>query len=177
MPEDDELGPAMRECTEKERAFVIALYHYGGNRTQAAAAAGYSTSDNRNALAVAGHVTYHRPRVQAAIKEWAAQTPLADLMPAALAAWKQIIEDEAHKDRAKMVIEAANRAGLHAVSEHKLTVEHRDDRREKIVALIELAKRLGQDPKALLGAATDVTDADFEVLAIEQGKDGLEDIL
>lgn len=176
MPHVDDLGPAMRECTEKERAFVVALYFYGGNHAQAAAAAGY-TQSSRNALDVAAHQVYHRERVQRAIKEYAASTPLSEMLPAAMASWKKIIEDDGHKDQAKMIIELANRAGLHAVSEHKLTVEHKDDRVAKIRALLELAKKLGQDPKALLGAATDVTDADFEMLAIEDGREGLEDVL
>lgn len=176
MPDEDEYGPCMKECTEKERRFVVAWFQLGGKRAQAAAVAGYTTK-TRAAQDVAAYQVWHRPRVQAAIKEWAAQSPLGEMLPAAMNAWKEIIEDEGHKDRAKMVLEVANRTGLHAVSEHKLTVEHKDDREAKLRRLMEIAKATGQDVRALLGAATDVTDADFEMVKIEEGREGLEDVI
>lgn len=172
---DSEFGPAMRRLTERERKFVVAWYLLGGNQSRAYVAAGYA-APNRNTIDANASAVAHRPKVLAAIKEYA-HSRLGSMVPLALSAMEEILRDPGHKDRAKVIQMVTDRTGLHATTEHKVTVEHTDDREEKLRRLAALAKANGVDPRRLLGGISDVIDTDFKVVDDADGRDGLEDLL
>lgn len=176
IPFDErEFGPAMRKLTEREQRYVVAWYLNGGNQRRAYIAAGYAAT-NQNTIDANASLIAHRPKIQAAIKEYA-HTRLGSMVPLALSAMEEILRDPGHKDRAKVIQMVTDRTGLHATTEHKVTVEHTDDRVEKLKRLAELAKAQGVDPRKLLGGMSDVVDADFKVVDDVDGTDGLEDLL
>lgn len=175
---DDDLGPRMAACTELQRRFVRAWFQYG-NRRKAAIAAGYS-APNENTIDATAFNAWNSPRVQAAVREYAEKHVLMGLLPLAFAAIEDIASDPDHKDRLKAADMIWQRTGFHAKSEHLVTVDHNDGRVGQIKKLIALAETLGKSPRELLGAASDVVDADFEILdtlTVERGKEGLEDLL
>jgi hypothetical protein len=55
------------------------------------------------------------------------------------------------KDRTKAIEILLNRTGLHALTEHKVKVEHTVDNEEALRKIAFLAKRVGIDPSKLLG--------------------------
>lgn len=195
LPEPENMGPAMKALTEKQRAFVVAYFHTG-SRMKATAAAGYAmgTPDSSQGRVMAWQV-WHSAKVQAAIKEFASENVLSTLVPMAMKAWEEIIDDPSHKDRAKAVGMVLDRTGMHAKMETVHTVT--ENREERVLKIIRICKELGMDPKKFIGGASDFVDADFEVVQREEAKlvdispvfasaeasdpehstDGLEDIL
>lgn len=178
---DYKLGPAMQACTEGQQRFVIALLESGGrNRTAAAAMAGYE--GDRNTLSRTAYRLAHDARIQAALRE-EGQKRLGSAAVLAASYLVELIENPdptiQPKDKLKAVEMVLNRVGMHAMSEHKVTVENITDDEGKIARIIEIAKKRGLDPRALLGdrmpagpAVIEVVDA--EVVATTAG---LEDLL
>src|SRR5262245_53850422 len=73
VPDEADLGPAMRKLTEKQRRFVLELRDGPagyGSEVRAARAAGYGTATSTDlALRVEAHRVLHNEKVQAALVE------------------------------------------------------------------------------------------------------------
>ncbi len=76
----------------------------------------------------------------------------------------EIAKDQLHKDRFKAAKELLGHNGFNIISEHKVTVEHVPDDKERIAGIIDMAKRLGVDPREFLGAYGVTVDAEFKVV-------------
>lgn len=182
IPDEAQLGPAMRALpTDNMRRFVIALLEIGQlNYTKAAALAGYS-QESPGALQVTASRLAHDTRILAAIHEESdrrlhagAAMAVSQLLLIADAAPKQ-------SDRLKAIEMILNRTGLHAMSEHKVTVNDVSNTDDAMIARIkEIAAKLGLDQSKLLGGAEKVEKAVAEVVDVEYTEhsvEGLEDIL
>lgn len=186
LPDEGAWGPAMKVLpSDRMRAFVIALLEQGGkNRKLAYMKAGYSGNDGT--CEVNAYKLSHDPRIQAAIREEA----LNRMGSAGIAAVSYLVEliesDEAtvkttHRLRAAEMV--MNRIGLHALTEHKVVVEHTLSEQEKIEKAVRLAKEMGMDPKELLGRIgieydpDETIDVEFEDVTEEHSSEGLEDLL
>lgn len=182
MP-DGKFGPAMEKLNPRQRAFVLAMLDMGGamNHTAAARAAGYSdTGGADSGIRVAGHRLAHDIKIQAAIREEAGRRMNSGAIMAA-SVLIDIAANPVHKDQLKAATQLLDRAGLNAVTEHKITVDHLGgDDRELLQRVKTMAKELGIDPEKLLGTAG-LTDVDFEVVGgaapITEPTDDLEDLL
>lgn len=182
IPDEGKLGPAMRALNERQRRFVIAMLDLGcqSNHYRAAVLAGYN--GNENTLRVTAHRLAHDERVQAAILEEARARLTSGTIAAASFLFDVISNPKAQdKDRLKAAQMLMDRGGLHALSEHKITVEHTDDRAEKIKKLVEMCLANGEDPKKVLGNTADVIEAEFKVIGSSStagdGTEGIEDLL
>jgi hypothetical protein len=153
-----ELGPAMRALNVRQRLFVEALLMQGNaDQHRAAAAAGYTGTDE--VLRSTGSRLARDDKVRAAIHE----ESIRRMESAAILATSVLVEiagDSMHKDRLKASLAILDRVGLHATTEHKVTVKKEDDA-DKIRAICLLADKLGLDKKILLGQAGVVIDAEF----------------
>lgn len=178
------LGPAMMKLakTPRKQAFVVAYVETGGRSlTRAAVLAGYPQSWANEA----GNRILHDEDVQAAIREESERR----LRGSALLATSILIEimddtTAAKKDRLRAVEMILDRSGLHAKSEHNVTVTHQVDEAGMIERAKELAARHGLDVQKLLGDGTviegevvpvSVEDEVFEEEALMP--DGIEDLL
>lgn len=169
----DGLGPAMIDLLPKQRAFVVAMLETGGqNNTKAAQIAGYSL-DNYDAARATAWRLAHDPKILAAIKEEANRRLHSGAILGA-SVLLEIANDPTHKDRFKAASELLSRGGLVMATEHKITVERRDDK-GMIDKITVLAAQLGLDPRKLLGNAAPAVDAEFE--DVTATSDGLEDLL
>lgn len=154
------LGPAMLALSPMQRKFVLAMVEFGGSNKRCAIAAGYS-DPGTNAIDVQAYALAHNPKVQEAIREVGQKTLGGGVIAAAKFLLDTIENPQAEmKDRLKATEMILNRTGLHATSEHKVAVTHKDETSEEMIKQIELmSKRLGIDAQKLLGGI--VTDADF----------------
>lgn len=152
----------MSRLTDMQKAFVIAMIEYGGlDYTKAARAAGYKDSGT-GAIRVHAHYLAHDERIQEAIKEEGQRRLNAGALMA-VRTLLTIVDDPTaeRKDRLKAAEMIMNRTGLHATSEHKVAVVHKDESGAEMVKRIEqLSKNLGLDSKKLLGGM--VVEAEFE---------------
>lgn len=169
-----DFGPAMRKLsTEMQRKYVLIRIAQGKPNFRAAAElAGYS-AESENSLKVTAHRLEHDPKIQAAIQEESLRQARHNLGSALVRASERVIEImEDPQQKGAETLKAAgmifDRMGLHAVSEHKSTVEHIGDSPETIERVKRLALSLGIDAEKLLGArlarqrAVEVaTDAEF----------------
>lgn len=175
VPDEADMGPAMRDCTEAEREFVVAMFQTGAqNYTQAALATG--RFGTRESAQMAGSRWMARPRVLLALDEFTRITMKGGLATSTKALL-EIANDPMHKDRFKASVEILNRNGhiVETVSRH--IVEDVRDTKEIIRMAVEYAKRLGDQSLAykLLGNAVpkEVLDAEFT----EVKEDDLGDLL
>lgn len=153
-PDDTELGPAMQALTDLQRKFVRAVIRLRQNGIKyvsaAARAAGYS--DHKGACKVRGHNLIHDARIQAALLEESRKQVNAT---ASVVATPVVIEialnaNNSARDRLHACEMLFNRGGMPAMTEHKVTVEHKQPR--QMLELAErLAKEIGIDPVKLLG--------------------------
>jgi phage terminase small subunit len=180
MPNEADLGDAMLQITEAQRGFVIAFLETGGQEHQRAAwMAGFGNS--MEAAAVAASRMMRNPNVLAAIREEADRRLKSGAILGA-SVLVEIASDTKHKDRFKAGVELLNRSGLIVEQTHRVIHEdHRSDA-ELERAVVNLAGRLGVDPKMLLGhaaaGAVAAVDAEFtEVVTVTNGDEGLEDLL
>jgi phage terminase small subunit len=157
VPADYKLGRAMLALNDRQRAFVVALLETGGaNYTKAAMMAGYGTPSSSSAsMNVIASRLAHDDRIQAAMLE-EAQKRLGANTILCTSTLVNIINGELPgctvKDRTKAIEILLNRTGLHALSEHKVKVEHSTvDDEEALRKIAFLAKRVGIDPSKLLG--------------------------
>ena len=176
IPDAGSLGPKMKVLTVLQRKFVLAWFHFG-DKYMAARAAGYSMDVNQNANSAQVYQVWHNPRVQEAIQEFAHISIMNGLLPASFKALDEILKDPDHKARHKVAEMVLNRAGFHALSEHKVVVENTDDRAATVRLMAQLALAQGLDPRKVLAGLADVTEADYEMIETQTGREGLEDIL
>ncbi len=183
MPTVEDMGPALRACTEKQRKFVVALYH-SGQRERAYVMAGYSASSD-NLVGTGAHGVFHNPKVQEAIREYGRDNAMGALIPQAFMAIEEALRLGDIKEKTKAAGMVFDRTGFHAMQEMKIT-KVGEDRVGQIKEIIKLAKEQGLDPRTLIGNAVDFVDADFEVLERSEGAkpieaetsfDGLEDLI
>ncbi len=190
MPPETEQGPAMRALpNDKWRAFVMACLNMGVgvNNTEAMRIAGFHDSGDaaNGGLKVYAHKLAHDPRVQAAIQEegrkkirFGTMQATAVLMDA-MTAMKTVVgkngetfEEPDWKVRISSANSLLDRGGLHALSEHHVTVTNTKSREEKLMEVAKLARMLGKDPRELLGNLADSMDGDFKVINDEEVQDG-----
>lgn len=161
IPSDSDLGPAMLALNMRQRLFVIAMLDSGSSasQTNSARLAGYA--DEGVGIRVRGHRLAHSPKVQAAILEEASKRLQAGTLVASGVLLEIASNPKARDaDRLKAAAMILDRGGLGAVSEQRISVTHTDNRAEKLLRVVELARLTGQDPRALLGSMADVSDAE-----------------
>lgn len=160
---DEGLGPAMLALSQPMRRFVIALLETGtDNYSRAALMAGYSQGRDGANARVMGSRLAHNTKVQAAIQE-EARRRLGSMLVMATSVLGEIMQNKQNKanDRLKAAELVMNRAGLHAMTESKQTVELiAATDKEGIARIRQLAETMGMDPDKLLGAAG-IVDAEF----------------
>src|ERR1700744_1660602 len=124
LPDPEDLGPAMKACTEPQRRFIIALLETGGqNYGKAAAIAGHGGTEL--ASRVAGHRLAHNPKIIAAAREEADRRLRGGAILGA-SVMIEIASDPMHKDRFKAADRLLGSAGLNleTVSRH-IIEDHR----------------------------------------------------
>lgn len=180
IPEEGDLGPAMRALPERMRAFVVALMETGsgpGSYGRCARMAGYTGTDST--ISASASRLVHDDRIQAAIIEESKRRLTGGLIVAVSSLVAMVDPDSdillSAKDRLRAIELLLNRAGLPSQSEQKVTVTHQTasdaEMRKRIGTL---ARELGMDPEKLLGK--DVIEGEF--VEIEPtGREGLEDLL
>ena len=145
------IGPCMRALAPRQRNFVWALFQQGDrDATAAARKAGYKDGSGIRNTA---YQLWHDEKIQAAIHE-EGRRRLNGMVPFAIAKMTDIMEDP-QSDKA-VVLKGVNmvldRAGLHSVSERKVTHEHSMSDPGMLEKIRLLAVQLGVDPEKLLGA-------------------------
>jgi|WetSurMetagenome_2_1015567.scaffolds.fasta_scaffold94644_2 hypothetical protein len=162
---DARLGPCMSALTPKQQQFVLALLQTGCSQAKAAQLAGYA--GNSDTLKATGWRLAHDAHVQAALHEEAHKL-IRTTAPMAIGVITEIAQDPSvePKDRLKAALELLNRSGLHAHTEHKVTVEREERTATDLVQrLRDVASRAGYDPAQLL-ASIGVNEATFEVIEL-----------
>jgi hypothetical protein len=163
---DDGCGPAMLALTPAMRAFVVAKIENGCSNAEAARAAGYSDA-SRHSLEVQAHRLAHDDRIQSALLE-ESQKLIRSHGARAVHVLVAIMDNKnaENKDRAKAATELLNRAGLNAVSQHSVSVEHSvkltDSQRE--AEIIALCREMGlgeTEARKMLIDPTKVIEGDF----------------
>jgi hypothetical protein len=171
LPDQSDLGPAMRALNERQRRFVVAYFHTG-NRERAAHIAGYAGDLGSNMLGVSAYSVWHQPKVQTAIKEFGESSVLGGLLPMAFAALEDALKSGDHKEKTKAALAVMDRTGFHAKSEQIIRTPDKS-RIDQIKDIMRLAKEQGLDPRKLIGGAVDFVDADFEIVDKSEGKKAL----
>jgi hypothetical protein len=144
--DDETLGDAMRALTPGQRAFVHYKVQLGINNTEAARMAGYSAT-SPTVLSVTAHRLAHTASVQAALVEESRKLLRSEGAKSVLTLVALRDDPEIDpKTRLKAAVEIANRAGLHAVSESHLTVEHHLSEAETDRRILALAAELWLSP-------------------------------
>jgi phage terminase small subunit len=147
-----DFGPAMRGLTELQQKFVLAMFSSPlSNATRWVKLAGF-TAANGNVARVTAHRLMHDPKIAAAVQEFAGQH-LSVVGPAlSLGVMMKIARTRGHKDQFKAAAAIANRSGFHETTEHRVTVDHRDQTGDAVIERIKAAAaKLGVDPAVLLG--------------------------
>jgi phage terminase small subunit len=166
----------MLALSEYQRAFVTAILDRPSiDQWEAAQLAGYS--GDRQTLRVTGHRLAHDSKVQEAMYEEAKKRMKSGSLEA-VSVLLEIVRGgngALAKDRLKAVEMLLNRVGLHALSEHKVQVEHTVDDATMIDRIRRLAIEQGLDPVKLLGSAG-VIDVEFKEVPSERAVDVLEPV-
>lgn len=173
LPHEASCGPAMKELNENQRGFVVAMVEMAvANPTDAARIAGYGGT--YQATRVAAKRLMGNPAIMAALREEADKYMRGSVMLAAKTL-EAICLDKDHKDRFKAATELLNRANLIVKTTHEVIVTDNRVEADVVAQIVEIARRTGQDPKALLGydPKLPAVDATFE----EMSSVGLEDVL
>lgn len=168
-------GPAMKALAPQQQRFVVALLELGTtNYTRAALAAGYKDGAGIN---VTASRLAHDEKVLRALNEEAKRRLLASA-PMAISELVKIAEDSAPMDKKyklKAIEMILNRTGHHALSEHRVDVQHSYSDGDAIQKIYQLSKTLGLDPVKLLGSAGvkmddkgQVIDAEFSEVEDEE---------
>lgn len=164
-------GPAMAALrSDNHRAFVIALMEQVGepNASDAARAAGFG-GENPGSVGVAAHRLIHDDGIQAAVQEVARKRLISGGIMASTELLR-IVADRGHKDQLKAIGMLMDRAGMHALTEHKVTVENVSDK-EALARINQRLADMGFDlegRKKFLGRAG-ITDVEFEEVPDAQG--------
>jgi phage terminase small subunit len=102
MNTDHQHGPAMAALTEKQQAYVLALFEAPkkyGRGVYAAERAGYQASSRANFSIIASQLNAE-PKIQAAIAE-VSQARLVVLGPSAVYALEKLLENPKHRDHGR----------------------------------------------------------------------------
>ena len=168
--DEDSLGPAMRALNQRQRVFVLALVTCASNPTEAARLAGYS--GNEGSLCNTATRLAHTPAVQDAIDEEARKS-LYGAKLVAVRVLLDVMNNPAGKisDRLKAASMTLNRVGMPEVFNQNIVVEHVLSDKDKIREIAEMAKKLGLDPKQVLGSVG-VVDAEFTEVPALPAPDG-----
>ena len=155
----------MRALNPAQRRFALAAVMFPlAKDWQIAKAAGYSTNSH-GALRVQAHVLFHSEKVIAALHEEASKR-LRSSSVLGVSILVKIAQTDGHRDQLRAAEALLNRVGLHEMTEHKVTVDHRDETGEAMIGRVAaLAKKLGIDPAVLLGGGEPVPK--FHVKQIE----------
>lgn len=172
-----DLGPAMRALTDKQRGFVMAMFDLGDSPTytDCARAAGYEAKEETS-FRVIGHQLAHSEKIQLAIKEEADRRVIG-MVPLATKRLHQLLLDRTEKDHFSAVKHTQALTGQSPKQVH--VVEHIHDRSamiQEIKGSLALLKHLGIAVGADL-VPPDATDAEFEEVDPESSTEGLEDLL
>lgn len=143
-------GPHMKALTPAQQRFVIAVLQLGStNYTRAAIAAGYK----QTAAKFAAYRLAHHEKVILALNE-EAKRRLQASAPMAISELVKIAEETVDgKIKLKAIEMILNRTGHHALSEHRVDVQHSYSDPDAIARIRSLAMQLGMDPIKLLGTA------------------------
>ena len=141
----DELGPAMLALTDKQRRFVLAYVEFPqATGTALAQMAGYKQKVGSRIWAKTASKMLRDPGIIAAIHEVLSKTYRGRGAAIAQDVMLSIAKDSKHPKQLAAALALADRGGFAAAFEQKVTVEHRDQTSEAILARIQgLAKRLG----------------------------------
>lgn len=184
--DDGRFGPAMKALNPRQRAFVISMLETGKNNNMLHAKnAGYSGTDQ--ALAVTGYRLSHDDRIQAAVHE-EAQRRLNSAAVIATSRVVSLLDSNDEKIQLKAAEMLFNRTGLHAKTEHKVTVEHIEDDKTLVDQARRLAAELGVDITKMIGYSQtqledrgpvidgEFTEAEPATLSYEESAAQVEDI-
>jgi hypothetical protein len=167
-----ELGPAMLELSERQRNFVLAYCAFPQASGQdLARMAGYESNcgkdGSQNWRSTASRML-RSPPILAAIHECLTKTYRGRGAAIAQDVMLTIAQDKKHKDQLKAAAMLADRGGFGAFMESKVTIEHRDQTSEALIARITLlARRLGIEPDRLLGTSMQKTETPVIVETID----------
>ena len=106
----------------------------------------------------------------------AAVAQVSGMVPRAVKAVDDIMNDPKSRHHYKAVDGVLSRAGLPEIKEHKTTVVHRVDRKELVASFTTMVERLGiaLDPSKLLPQPVVVKEADIiEANTMGQKNDGI----
>lgn len=175
FPVDDmgDYGPAMKALRGRQRAFVLSMLETGkSDNSFHARNAGYTGNDQ--SIWATAYRLAHDPKVQAAIHEEAERR----LKGSAILATSTVVKLLDSNDQ-KIQLRAAemifNRVGLHATTEHKVTVEHIEDDKTLLDKARRLAGELGIDISKMVGhshetplqIAAPVIEGEFVEVAVD----------
>lgn len=143
-----------------QRRFVIAALQFPtGKDWQIAKAAGYGNGSH-GALRVRAHSLLHNEKIIAAMRE-EADKRLRGYALLGISVIAKIARTDGHRDQLKAAEGLANRVGFHELTEHKVTVDHKQPKELTDLA-IKLAKEIGVATDRLLGTNRQETiDAEF----------------
>lgn len=162
-------GPAMKALLPKQQRFVVALLELGTtNYKRAAEAAGYGQGQNKNSIyTIAGRMA-HDEKILRALNEEAKRRLMASA-PMAISELVKIAEDPVgdKKYKLKAIEMILNRTGHHALSEHRVDVQHTYSDGDAVQRIQALSKTLGLDPVKLLGSAGVKFDDKGAVIDVE----------
>jgi hypothetical protein len=156
----EEHGPAFSALTDKQKRFVLACLMLGdSNDAEAIRMAGYDTHLEKQM----GFSLSRNPKIIAAKREEADRRLKGGALLAA-SALMAIVRNPIHPDHFKATKELLNRSGFPTVTQHNISVEHRDMTDiEKDHRIIALCKELGlgdsETRKMLIGPET--IDAEY----------------
>ncbi|CAB4132135.1 hypothetical protein UFOVP134_40 [uncultured Caudovirales phage] len=182
IPDDADLGPAMRELNPSQRAFVFAVVECGGDYTRAAAAAGYGDKGKDqatyvNTIRAAGSRLSRDKKVIAAMREEAERRLQASALMA-VEQLKLMALDPHSKHQYKAAVALLDRLGMAPIDRKEITVKHRMTDEQLKASIRDFADKMGLDPAKLLGhnraVEANITEAEFEPVT---GREGLEDLL
>lgn len=180
-------GPAYGALTEQQQRWLDEYIINGGKATDAALAAGYGSNSpdeksRKQAARIAGYDATRNHKILDAMNEEAGlRLRLGGIL--GINVMFDIANDIGHKDRYKAAKELMGHNGFQLITEQKITVVQTKNEAEKVQDAVEMALKLGIDPRQLLGKYGYVVDADFKVIAgpvegqATPSDKGLEDIL
>jgi phage terminase small subunit len=144
-PSFESLGPAMLALNPAQRRFVCAaLIFPTGKDWQIAKAAGYASASHGALRHTAWRLMHDEKIIEAMHEE--ADKRLRGSALLGVSVITKIARTDGHRDQLKAAEALLNRLGMHEMTEHKVSVEHKQP-----AQILELAARLAKD----LGVGTD----------------------